>query len=470
MALHSLTLECTCGKDTKSAITPVIYRRDDLLSLSKSPLAITYGSDMARLGRLASMLSADGSPSPERLGTHIKSFFDTSFDNDSQVGGSLATNARLLPSPKLTAGSYTPIQFDSKRYAARFAAPITPDPSLMKPVDIQWTLSMTSQLVTPTGQAQMEVISLATSEASSMRQAGLAEQKQEMLRPSAKVFIPSGIPILKSNPQPRRGLRSSIHAEAVMEEEKDSSDAYSLQKSMVNSPAHSMTTSATYAASEVPKALTPLAAPSASAGLPPRPVACAVKPNLPRWAHSPKHTKAASSYSDYGHSVGLSQPILIRRASPSAISQGGLPREQEEQFDSSATSKDDFDECQSSAMSSGTRSNGSGSMTPWAQHGKAGECKIGSHSFNRKMPAIPITSDLSHKMERINLHAISGRPTSSSPNHVIRDVSPVTPFTGNSWRRQPHKSVPGRPTRPRLTPSIPGGLLGAVPMHSVNAN
>ena len=416
------------------------------------------------------MLSAHRTPSPERLGTHIKGLMGASFDNDSRTGRSLATRVNLLSKSDLTAESYTPMHFDSERYAARFATPITPDPSLMKPVDMsQWTPSMSSPLITPTGEPQMEIISLATSEASWIRHSGIAEQNKEILRPSAKVFIPVGTPILKSNPQPRRAFKSGCHAETVMHEELERSGAPSFRRSVVNPPGETIVVSTTYVPLEVPKALTPLATPSSSAGLPPRPVACAVKPNLPRWAHSPKHTKPASSYSDNGHSLEFNQQSLIRRASPSVISRGAPPKEQKEQPDVRTASEDDFDRFDSGEMSSGMRSMKSRSMTPWAQHGKAGECKIGSHSLNEKTPAIPITSDLSHKMERLNLHAI-GKTLNLRQIHVVDDVSPVMPFDANSWRRQPHKSVLNRTTKPSWTLSIPGGLLGAVPMRSFHAN
>jgi hypothetical protein len=190
----------------------------------------------------------------------------------------------------MKASSYNPIRFDREKYAAKYATPFTPDPSLMKPADMsRWTPSMTSPLVTPYGSNQMDVASVVNSDLSSIYEAGEAVKDKEILRPSAKVFIPTGTPILKSNPQPQRRLGTSIHASKTMpsEDMQSPADRLSLRRSMINSPAHSMVNSSMFAPFEVPKAVTPLAAPSANAGLPPRPIACAVAPNLPRWAHSP---------------------------------------------------------------------------------------------------------------------------------------------------------------------------------------
>lgn len=469
------TLTCFVA-ETQSAITLTSYKRDALLKLSQSPLAATCVPDSHRLARLASILTASASPTPEQLGSDIKSSHVDCYDAGSERLDTPSARSAYQAVTGMKPSSYNPIQFDREKYAAKYATLFTPDHSLMKPVDSQWTPSTMLPLVTPFGNNQLDTVSVANSKLSFMCPSGKEAKDKEMLRPSAKVFIPTGTPILNSNPQPQRGLCTSMHAGKAQHRDviESFSDGQSLRRSMINSPAQSMADSAMFAPFEVPKALTPLAAPSASAGLPPRPIACAMAPNLPRWAHSPGHAMLASLDSKYKsktHSMDSARPSMIRRASPPGSMHDGVSMSQKPQPVSSRISDDDSDHFESGMMSAVTRSTHSGSMTPWARRRTAIEVNVKGHESDmvEEMAAISIYCNASFASDQMPMSSSEKTPSSSVPVNAIREVKPVAPFDGNSWRRQMHSSWANQPRKPSLTPSVPGGLLGAVPMHSVSA-
>jgi hypothetical protein len=324
----------------------------------------------------------------------------------------------------------------------------------------------------------MDVASVVNSDLSSIYEAGAAVKDKEILRPSAKVFIPTGTPILKSNPQPQRRLGTSIHASKTMpsEDMQSPADRLSLRRSMINSPAHSMVNSSMFAPFEVPKALTPLAAPSANAGLPPRPIACAVAPNLPRWAHSPGHAMMASLESNYHHqapSMQQARSSMIRRASPP----GSLPHDHSiRELEAMATGMpqdDDSDHLEAGMISAVTRSSNCGSMTPWAKQRNTAEVNIKGDMSEMmgKLADVSIRCDTSYMAEQVLSSSSTKTPSSSIPVRSVPEVKPRVSFDGDSWRNRVHQrsSWANQPRKPSLTPSIPGGLLGAVPMHSVSA-
>ncbi|KAJ9111482.1 hypothetical protein QFC22_006509 [Naganishia vaughanmartiniae] len=329
------------ARATKSAITPSHYQRAALIALAQSPLASTC-IDARRFARFSALLSAEHSPSAAQIGGDIKGSPIPSEATypPHKAGGSYprespstaVTTARWANSYKTS--SHSAVQFNRDNYAVMYATPFTPDWSLMKPVDLSaWSPCMSTPLVTPYDQKSHGPRSNLESNLGSP--SGTSGKEAQMngggfnpaLKPSAKVFIPSSTPTLMGNPQPKRMLGTeSLPARHCMP-----SAAVGIQKSeatrthlSANSPSHSFAMGAQYTVFEVPKALTPLARPSAA--LPARPVECAVAPNLPRWAHSPGHAMLASLESTNKQANGsMMRSSMMRRATVSLADGQSLP-------------------------------------------------------------------------------------------------------------------------------------------------
>ncbi|KAJ9123445.1 hypothetical protein QFC24_003659 [Naganishia onofrii] len=479
------------------------YHRAVLLALGQSPLAVT-SVDARLLARFSTLLSAEHSPSAAQAGQAIKGCPMTSAAEYPPVS---TRQARESPSTAVTTArwansyktsSHSAVQFNRDNYAAEYATPFTPDHSLMKPVDLSaWTPSVTTPLITPYNQRKNDQATKVEGSIKSS-ECGSDQDRQEKhdrfnpaLKPSAKVFIPSTTPLLVSNPQPKRTIdtRSLPARHPGMQTTREVERTKITRKDLsVNSPSHSLGIAAHYAPFEVPKALTPLALPSAT--LPARPIACAVAPNLPRWAHSPGHAMLASLDSRHKPGVdGAMKVSMIRRASVSVAGSQELPGISRtrhsvgiKQVVLAAQDTDDSGEDDEALMSC-VRST---SMTPWAiqRARQLSTSLLGDDADLEDNTAIafentsesdwPITARISaHQMKSPD--SVVSKPTSvKPPSSAVRVAAGVpmkgaTSFDGYSWRSQVQSSwAPSRePRKPNSTPSIPGGLLGAVPMHSV---
>ncbi|GHJ84072.1 hypothetical protein NliqN6_0474 [Naganishia liquefaciens] len=365
--------------------------------------------------------------------------------------------------------SYNPMPFDRERYAAKFATPITPDPSLMKPVDTsEWSPLLTTPVLTPVVRPSLEDISLAASTLSPMLPE-VERKKTGMLRPSAKVFIPTNTPVLKNNPQLRRAGVHSIYA-TPNQNIRDNNDRHSLRRSILSSPAQSATSSPILAPIEVPKALTPLAAPSAKAGLPARPNACAVSPNLPRWATSPSRVIMTSFDKRSGLQMGLQRPSIIRRASPPDMLDVGNEKSRDISGDYDTPFDEDLHSFETGTISAVTRSIKSDSMTPWARHNRAEEREIEDDPLGEKISTLSLQCESTKENIQSGVLSPEKMPSRGVLITAVPDIKPAfSTDNGETWKRKSHNPSLRQPRRPGMTPSIPGGLLGAVPMHTIGA-
>jgi hypothetical protein len=454
---------------------PVLYQRDALLVLAQSPLVATCGPDARGLARLSAILSADASPSSAQAGTGIKgsplrsiypaTIHEHAFGDQTPISAMTANPHRGHHKTL----SYSAIQFNHERYAAVYSTPFTPDPSLMKPVNMsEWTPSMTTPLNTPFGDHQNDSGVAVDSGYPSVTETEEQNAGKEKLRSTAKVFIPTDTPLLKDNPQPKRNtLHSSRHTSHQAATWDYHPKTRSTDRSFTAMPSQSLPVTGPALQFEAPKAMTPLAAPSA--GLPARPTACAVAPNLPRWAHSPAHAMISSMESKYMATADYPierEPSLIRRARASTLSQDSTRAQ------STHSRKSSDAVVHPSGISEATiplAPTSTGSRTPWALQRTAAELDIKGdavYASSRKSP----TAYFGYGMNQVS----SPTPLSSAASSRAIQVN-NTPhvkafgsFDGNSWRKQIQGSFSQPPRKPSLTPSIPGGLLGAVPMHSVS--
>lgn len=371
--------------------------------------------------------------------------------------------------------SYSAIQFNHEKYAAMYSTPFTPDPSLMKPANMsEWTPSTTTPLDTPFGGHQIDSAVSIDSGWFSMTDTKQETKGKEILRPTAKVFIPTDTPLLKSNPQPQRNtLLSSIHAPHSQPPTfHKHQKTKSTERSSLIIPAQSLPLGGALVHFETPKAMTPLAAPSA--GLPARPTLCAVAPNLPRWAHSPAHAMMSSIETRYiamGDHASCREPSLLRRARASTVSheERSSPRGTLQGTHSRNGSNGTIDQSDEAQMAMPSAAYNSGSRTPWALQKTAAELEIKGDAVPAAWQKSPSTG-LANGTDQV----ASPTPISSAISsrgiqvNSISNVKAKGSFDGNSWRRQIQGSFARAPRKPSLTPSIPGGLLGAVPMHSVS--
>lgn len=403
-------------------------------------------------------------------GSSISSLYpriDVGNENKNDVPISAITNAHCSASNKTQ--NYNAPHFNREEYASRYSTPFTPDPSLMKPVNMgEWTPSLTTPLVTPFGRYQSDPVTAVDSRDPSVTDLNQEQRDKEMLRPSAKVFIPTDTPLLKGNPQPQRGmLRASMHAPSSLPRDRQERQRTPVQTGLsVDSLARAHAVSGTSAPFEVPKAMTPLAAPSAA--LPARPTACAVAPNLPRWAQPPAHAMMSSfePQSKPAESFSIVEPSIIRRASsPNTDRDGqskpnGITITTRNRSDSNAT---DVTTSELGLMSAVDKIPNSGSMTPWARRRNAVEIEFKGHPEDAEI----MSGKASFNSVKYSVMQVA-TPSAKTPSSAVQvssmnNVKATNSFNGNSWRSQVKE-----PRKPSLTPSIPGGLLGAVPMHSVN--
>jgi hypothetical protein len=464
--------------ETQSA-APSMYNRDALLALARSPLAVTCQPLTERFAAMNAILSAEASPTSDQVGNNIKGFSsENAYPPMAQERH--ARNRSLGSSMSMTNGSqrahhktasYSSAPFNHERYAAMYATPFTPDHSLMKPANMhEWTPSMTSPLDTPFAPHQDEsavAISPGASLTIKDKEGSLA---RDALRPTAKVFIPTDIPMLRSNPQPqRKALTSSMHAPRydTRTTEKHFESQADVQ-SPLRFPTQSLPVAGPHAQFEIPKAITPLAAPSAR--LPARPTACAVAPNLPRWAHSPTHAMVSSLESKYRTDAVETkgpEPSLIRRARAATVDQScSIGISSSGKHHTRKALSDSPTHPGAVPMSLASSYSNSGSRTPWALQKTNAELHIKgtAEGFQESPdPSDGIEDDQSTSPTPFSAATSSKTVRVSSVPHV----KAVTAFDGNSWRKQFHGSFSQSPRRPSMTPSIPGGLLGAVPMHSV---
>ncbi|KAJ9103624.1 hypothetical protein QFC19_004199 [Naganishia cerealis] len=483
------------------------YKRSALLALARSPLAATC-IENRRLAKFTSLLTANHSPSSAELGVGIKGSPSANVSSHPFPKDRLP-DLRETPSTAISTArwsnihkpnSYSTIQFNREDYAAKYSTPFTPDPSLMKPADLTvWTPTLATPLITPNhnGNGQ-QIRNRADPDYASMNcNWSQKQEKKETstpnLRPSAQVFIPSCAPLLMSNPQPkRRSTASSLQPNHVNMKKGNADVDKAAMREYTSVQAHANSLASHFVPFGAPKALTPLARPSAA--LPARPAACAVEPNLPRWAHSPGHGILASLDSRHKTFADLnSKDSLIRPVSPSKIKETDYSETHRSHgvktkyVNITARDMDESADEDGDSMSCVSKRSQSASMTPWAKqktHELSAslmtteklvkdlratniECGFGVQSpITTKISLGEVQSPLSHPSI-----SMSGRmPSSAVKVGNMGGVKAAASFDGNTWRRQIQSSwaSPREPRKPNLTPSVPGGRLGAVPMHSVN--
>lgn len=464
--------------ETRSAAT-VLYARDTLLSLAPSPLAATCQPLTQRLAAMTAILSAEPSPTKAQAGIDIKNRSDSPLCppnalqrrvyNGSLRSSTSDTRENLRTHNKVAFNSSIP--FDHEKCATMYTTPFTPNPSLMKPVDMsEWTPSITTPLDTPFIEMRDSSATGLDSKAMSATECkGLAPEK-EGLRPTAKIFIPTDTPILHINPQPQRdSLCSSRHT--IKYQTPPAEKPFDAHSSL-GLPIKSLPSVGTMGRFEVPKAITPLAAPSSC--LPPRPTACAVTPNLPRWAHSPTHAMISSvetRFQPVDADDKSREPSLIRRARAATISQkeGSEDLRLPGSLHFCKLADDTGEKLGGIPTSHVSSSHISGSRTPWALKKTDIELRIKGNDDGVSSLGSPVTTAKTATHMSSDSTPISATSASEIVQvSSVRHVKEVTAFDGNSWRRQVQGSFSQPPRRPSMTPSIPGGLLGAVPMHSVS--
>lgn len=464
--------------ETQSA-APSMYNRDALLALARSPLAVTCQPLTERFAAMNAILSAEASPTSDQVGNDIKGFSSENayppmaqerHARNRSLGSSMGTMNGSQRAHHKTS-SYSVFPFNHERYAAMYSTPFTPDHSLMKPANMhEWTPSMTSPLDTPFAPHPDESGVAISPGASLTIKDKEGSLERDALRPTAKVFIPTDIPMLKSNPLPQRNaLATSMHAPRYNMATKGQ---HSASQTDVRSPPGFATQSLPLAGAnaqfEIPKAITPLAAPSAC--LPARPTACAVAPNLPRWAHPPTHAMISSLESKYrtdAEETKGPEPSLIRRARAATVDQShSLGISSSGKHHTRKASSDSPTRPGAVPMSLASSYSNSGSRTPWALHKTNAELHIKGTAEGFQESPVPSNDVV---IEKSTSPIPFSAATSSKTIRVgsVPHVKAVTAFDGNSWRKQFHGSLSQSPRRPSMTPSMPGGLLGAIPMHSV---